>query len=124
MAATTTPDLPTPTTPTTPTTKKHTTSAKNTDEKWPLLVEFPGNNCGPGGMPGPNGNLDCGSEWTAQGWGVGLGRKYVWLTLPFVTKDKGNETDVSMYWWGCSFHGAVRVFHHGFCCVRVSAIGL
>eukprot|EP00729_Bicosta_minor_P019831 gene19831-32874_t len=35
-----------------------------------MLVEFPGNYCGPGGPVELN---DCGSEWTTQGWGIGLG---------------------------------------------------
>jgi hypothetical protein len=72
------------------------------EKSWPLLVEFPGNGCGPGGPAELN---DCGSIWTTQGWGVGLGRQYLWLTLPFLTRDLGNDTQNSMYWWGCSRGG-------------------
>jgi hypothetical protein len=71
-------------------------------KKWPVLVEFPGNGCGPGGPPELN---DCGSVWTCQGWGVAEGRRYIWLTLPFLTADQGNDTSNSMYWWGCGHHG-------------------
>lgn len=70
--------------------------------KWPLLVEYSGNYCGPGGPVELN---DCGSEWTAQGWGIGLGTRYIWLTLPFLTADLGNATANSVYWWGCNSTG-------------------
>lgn len=69
---------------------------------WPLYVEFPGNYCGPGGPEGP----DCGSEWTMQGWGLGAYRGDVlWLTLPFLTADLGNDTAVQFAWWGCQSSG-------------------
>jgi len=70
-------------------------------EPWPMLVELPGNGCGFGG-PWPR---DCGSKWTAQGWGVSQGRGAVWLTLPFVTRDLGADTAVQTGWWGCSRGG-------------------
>ena len=70
-------------------------------EPWPMLVELPGNGCGFGG-PWPR---DCGSNWTAQGWGVSQGRGAVWLTLPFVTRDLGADTAVQTGWWGCSRGG-------------------
>ena len=65
---------------------------------WPLLVELPGNGCGYGGPW----SEDCGSSWTAQGWGIAQGKRAVWLTLPFVTRDLGVETSVQTGWWGCS----------------------
>lgn len=70
-------------------------------ELWPMLVELPGNGCGYGG-PWPEG---CGSNWTAQGWGIAQGKRVVWLTLPFVTRDLGVETAVQTGWWGCSRGG-------------------
>ena len=40
---------------------------------WPVLVELPGNYCGPGGgavMANSTGD-DCDGSWSAQGWGAG-----------------------------------------------------
>eukprot|EP00392_Amoebophrya_sp_AT5.2_P005820 g5830.t1 len=58
--------------------------------KYPILVEFGGN----GETPGNPG--------TAQGWGIGAGKKYIWLVLPLLTKDKGRDTANAQWWWGCS----------------------
>jgi len=72
---------------------------------WPVLVELPGNYCGPGGgavMPNSSGD-DCDGSWSAQGWGAGADTgDYIWLTLPFVTADLGGASDVSMWYWGCA----------------------
>lgn len=66
---------------------------------WPVLVEFPGNYCGPGGPAELDG---CGSSWTMQGWGAGAYTgEYIWLTLPFLTADLGTDTAVQLLWWGC-----------------------
>jgi len=69
------------------------------ERTWPVLVELPGNYCGPGGPVDLDG---CGSEWTMQGWGAGAYTgQYIWLTLPFLTADLGNATAVQLYYWGC-----------------------
>lgn len=72
---------------------------------WPVLVEYPGNYCGPGGAASAT---DCGSEWTMEGWGLGAATgTFIWLTLPFLTADLGSATASQLLWWGCETAGTM-----------------
>jgi hypothetical protein len=44
------------------------------------------------------------------GWGMAepAGTKYIWISMPFVSADLGNLTEVSTYWWGCPSSDASR----------------
>lgn len=35
------------------------------------------------------------------GYGIGGGRTYIWISMPFLTSDLGAKTTISTYWWGC-----------------------
>ena len=67
---------------------------------WPVIVEYPGNWCGPT-RPSHDLGRDCDSSWTSQGWGAGADSgRFIWLTLPHVTAGAG-VAEVQMQWWGC-----------------------
>ncbi|MEQ1829860.1 MAG: hypothetical protein ABL921_28110 [Pirellula sp.] len=63
------------------------------EKKWPVIVEYPGN----GGYANQRGDQCDGSVTSCMlGYGISGGTDFIWVSLPFVSKDGTNETK----WWG------------------------
>ena len=68
--------------------------------RYPVVVEYMGNGPFNDGM----GDISTGRpEDSNLGWGFAqpAGSKYIWISMPFLSADLGNETEISTYWWGC-----------------------
>ena len=75
--------------------------------RFPIIVEYMGN----GPFNDGYGDISTGRpEDSNLGWGMAdpPGSKYIWISMPFVTADLGNQTQVSVYWWGCPSPDARR----------------
>merc|ERR1711966_352594 len=72
----------------------------NAAHKYPVIVEYMGN--GPW-SDGHNDRSTGRPENSNLGWGMAErpGSSYIWISMPLLTSDMGNETQVSTYWWGC-----------------------
>ena len=63
---------------------------------FPVLVEYPGN----GGYSSPFGDVSLGTiDGSSLGYGLTGGRGAIWVCMPFVGRDGGNEHNAVM-WWG------------------------
>ena len=75
---------------------------------YPVIVEYMGN----GPFNDQMGDLSSGRpEDSNLGWGFAqpAGSKYIWISMPFLSADLGNETEISTYWWGCPSSDAGQV---------------
>ena len=66
---------------------------------YPIIVEYMGN--GPWtDAPFPDRSTGR-PEDSNLGWGMGAGETFIWISMPFLSSDLGNDTEISTYWWGC-----------------------
>jgi hypothetical protein len=75
--------------------------------KYPIIVEYMGNGPFNDGM----GDISTGRpEDSNLGWGMAepAGTAYIWISMPFLSAELGNLTEVSTYWWGCPSSDASR----------------
>lgn len=75
--------------------------------KYPVIVEYMGN----GPFNDGYGDISTGRpEDSNLGWGMAdpAGSKYIWISMPFLSADLGNNTEISTYWWGCPTTDASR----------------
>ena len=73
-----------------------------------MIVEYMGN----GPFNDKMGDISTGRpEDSNLGWGFAqpAGSKYIWISMPFLSADLGNETEISTYWWGCPSSDAGQV---------------
>ena len=76
-------------------------------QRFPIIVEYMGN----GPFNDGHGDISTGRpEDSNLGWGMAnpAGSQYIWISMPFVSADLGNRTEVSTYWWGCPSSDASR----------------
>ena len=77
------------------------------EKKYPVIVEYMGN----GPFNDRMGDISTGRpEDSNLGWGFAqpVGSKYIWISMPFLSADLGNETEILTYWWGCPSSDAGR----------------
>ena len=75
-------------------------ASASSGNKYPVIVEYMGN----GPFNDKMGDISTGRpEDSNLGWGFAqpAGSKYIWISMPFLSADLGNETEISTYWWGC-----------------------
>ena len=69
-------------------------------KKYPVIVEYMGN----GPFNDGFGDISTGRpEDSNLGWGFAepAGSRYIWISMPMLSADLGNDTEISTYWWGC-----------------------
>lgn len=75
--------------------------------KYPIIVEYMGN----GPFNDGFGDISTGRpEDSNLGWGMAepAGTAYIWISMPFLSAELGNLTEISTYWWGCPSSDASR----------------
>ena len=81
--------------------------SRSSGKKYPVIVEYMGNGPFNDGM----GDISTGRpEDSNLGWGFAqpAGSKFIWISMPFLSADLGNETEISTYWWGCPSSNAAQ----------------
>jgi hypothetical protein len=63
--------------------------------KYPVIIEYPGN--GPGPLEKTSDLVTGTPEACSLGYGVSAGKRFIWVSLPFVQPD---ESGISRQWWG------------------------
>lgn len=82
--------------------QQHARNAQARKKKptYPVIVEYMGN----GPYNDHVGDVSTGRpEDSNLGWGMAdpAGSQYIWISMPFLSSDLGNATEISTYWWGC-----------------------
>ena len=75
--------------------------------KYPIIVEYMAN----GPFNSGWGDISTGRpEDSNLGWGMAepAGTAYIWISMPCLSAELGNLTEVSTYWWGCPSSDASR----------------